>query len=102
MEGAGEAGFPVAALAAVLVLAAVVLAIALFAPDPVLAGRVLSFAAFLGALSAAVVSFRVLALRGPAMDPLAGVALSWRPRASRSRPWAGCSTPVASIRPLGR
>jgi hypothetical protein len=48
MEGAGEAGFPVAALAAVLVLAAVVLAIALFAPDPVLAGRVLSFAAFLG------------------------------------------------------
>jgi hypothetical protein len=75
MEGAGEAGFPVAALAAVLVLAAIVLAIALFAPDPVLAGRVLSFAAFLGALSAAVVSFMVLALRGPAMDPLAGVAL---------------------------
>jgi len=75
MGGSEEAVFPAASIAAVLVLAVIILAIALLAPDPLLAGRVLGFAAFLGALSAAVVSFRVLAIRGPAMDPLAGIAL---------------------------
>ncbi|MEM4791118.1 MAG: hypothetical protein QXP54_06880 [Thermofilum sp.] len=65
----------VVSVVAVLAVPALALVFLLFLPDPVLASRVLSFAVAFAALFAGAASFRVMALRGVTMDPLAGIAL---------------------------
>lgn len=66
---------PALSVALGIVLSALALVFLLFLPDPALTRRVLSIAAALAALLASVVSFRVLALKGVTLDPLAGTAL---------------------------
>lgn len=70
-----ERGFPAASILSILVLAAVVLALSLSGADPRFVSRLLSAAASVAALSAALVSASVLVRRGFMLDPFAGLAL---------------------------
>lgn len=70
-----ERGFPVVSIISTLVLALIVLLFSISGAEPEFASMVLSAAASVAALSAALVSAHVLIARGFLLDPLAGLAL---------------------------